>query len=168
MPVGTNITFCGCAATEGPPSLFPLPGTSLSCLATGSASPLVKRSQVFVIALQGFKFTCNVDAQKNPFQDCLNNMAAICTPSYVGKNPTRISGCKTSIDQMFSRMNPRWQAVLQSCALWKARSSASACNTANNNLIAFASYNTPDGPVKISSSLTESFKPKLWNNRALV
>jgi hypothetical protein len=95
-------------------------------------------------------------------------MGALCNPTYISGNSTRISTCKNSIDQMHVSMSTLWQAVPPACAPWKnGLTTSSACTTANNNLIAGAYYVTPLGNVKISSYLTDSIKKNLWSNPAL-
>jgi len=164
----TNITLCGCATVGAPPILFPAPGTSPKCLATGVASPLIKRTQVFTQALLGLTYTCNKDSMGNPFQDCLNTMGVLCDKTEITGKSTRILTCKTAINSMFSNMGPLWRTVLSSCAPWKGGlSKSSACSTANNNLIAGAYYNSPEGQIKINAHLTESIKQGLWENLSL-
>ncbi len=172
----TKITICGCAAVAAPPVLFPPPGTSLACLSSGTASPLAKRAQVFVTNIQGLSFVCNTtDAPApigNPFQGCLNTMQALCSPTYVSGNSARISYCKTSTNTMFMGMNIYWQAVLNSCAPWKAGYSSApssvACNQANENLMKNAFYLSPDKtPISIKADLIKSVNQRLWGNPAL-
>jgi len=162
---GTNITVCGRAAASAPAISFPT--GNLACLAAGPASPLVKRAEVFTISIQTYKFSCSVDNNYNPFQDCLNTMSALCNPTFITKNSTRISNCKTSVDGMFSQMNPLWQAVPASCALWKSSSTSTACDTANKKLTENAYYTSPTGLVPVTSALTDSIKQNLWGNPEL-
>ena len=64
----TSLTICGCATQGSPAFLFPPPGTPDACLATGPASPLQKRDQVFSQNIGSFKYTCTVDVYGNPNQ----------------------------------------------------------------------------------------------------
>jgi hypothetical protein len=165
--INTNITICGCASKNTPPSIFPPAGTPIECLATGPASPLMKRNQVFTAALQGWNLTCTVDENLNPFQDCLNTMGALCSSTYISVNSTRITNCKTSIGLMVDRMSPLCKAVPQACAPWNGGSPISAaCIDANKKLIDDPkTYYTVDGAQeRVTSNLTNSVTTGLWNN----
>jgi len=167
---GSSITICGCVCSSTPAFIFPPPETPLACLATGPASPLVKRASVFTTPFNGYQLTCNVDEAKNPYQNCMNTLVVLCNSTYIIGNSARITTCKTSIDQIFFQLNSTtWQPLPLACAPWKnGLPASSACTNANNVLIASAYYVTSFGNVSITSALTESIKQNLWSNPALI
>jgi len=163
----TGIILCGCVTSSTPASLYPPPGIPDSCLATEKTGPLMKRSITFSAVIGLFKFTCNVDELKNPFQDCLNTMAKLCNPSYMSSDPTRISVCKNTVDTMFSGMSDLWQNVRRECGQWPwnqytGAASSLPCVTANAALQENGYYVTPVGKIYVTSSLTNSVNQGLW------
>jgi len=171
----TSLTICGCATKGSPAVLFPPPGTPDACLATGPASPLQKRDQVFSQNIGSFRYTCNVDANGNPFQDCLNTQAKICNTTDMGTDATRLSDCKNGVDKMALNMSTYWQAVRRECGQWPwidgftGNKTSSGCVTANYNLTRNAYYIVPDPPTKVyvTSALTDSVNVGLWGNTKL-
>jgi len=111
----TSVIICGCSSGISTPVLFPPSETSEECLATGSETSLRKRTQVFSAMMGYYKFTCHLDENNNPFQDCLNTMARICHPKYMGKDSTRIDACKDNVNSLTLKMNPWWQNVRKAC-----------------------------------------------------
>jgi len=168
----TNLTICGCGTQGSPAFVFPPPETPAVCLATGPASPLQKRVEVFSQNIGSYRYTCNVDANGNPFQDCLNTQAKICNTTDMGTDPTRLSDCKNGVDKMALNMSTYWQAVRRECGQWAwtgfiGNKDSSNCAAANNNLIANAYYVTPIGRVYVTSALTNSVNVGLWGNTKL-
>ncbi len=121
----------------------------------------------------GYKYTCNTDANKNPYADCLNTMAKICNTA----DPTFVlTRCHTGVNTMFGMMNNHWQRVRKQCGQWSFTSNgitypvdpSDKCDDANSNLIDKASYTRPDGvQVRVTSGITESIKVQLWSNALL-
>jgi len=183
----TNVNICGCAAQFCPPAVFPPPETPDSCLASGIATTsLQKRTQVFSQAIDpqvigSYKYTCSVvsdslqvDSIGNPNQDCLNMMAKICHPSYMGNDTARISGCKNSVNSMTRGMNPHWQNVRKACGQWKFTDdgtigsvTSESCASANIALQKYAYYILDGTRTLVPSSLTDSINKGLWSNPAL-
>jgi len=171
--VGTSVTICGCASQVAPAILFPPPETPRECLATGPATSLRKRILAFSQVIGSYKFTCNVDSNLNPFQDCLNMMGQICNPAYIAGNTTRINDCKNGVNSMVGQMNSHWQLVRQSCGQWPwygttGSLTSTNCASANKALQANAFYITSDGSkINVPSSLTDSINKGLWSNTVL-
>ena len=161
---------CGCASTVTPAVLFPPAGTSLACLSTGPATPLAKRIQIFSQNIGDFKFTCNNDALGNPYQDCLNAQAALCNPSYISRNSTRITECKNAVDTITKGLSTLWKNVRKNCGKWSfdgriGSVTSSNCNNANNALKANAYYILPDGNKQyLDTAFINSVKAGLWEN----
>jgi len=167
----TKITICGCATKGSPAVLFPPPGTPDACLATGPSSPLQKRVEIFSQNIGSFKYTCNVDVNRNPCQDCLNAQAKICNPTYMGTDPTRLSDCKNGVDKMALNMSTWWQAVRKECGQWPwidgftGNVASSNCASANSKLAQNAYYIGLDGSrTYVTSALTDSVNIALWGN----
>jgi len=166
----TGITLCGCASVDSPAVRFPPVRTPDACLATGPASPLVKRTLAFSTAIGSYKFTCNVDSNLNPFQDCLNTMGKLCDPTYMSSNPSSITTCKDAVNTMTLGMSVHWQDVRKHCGQWSIKGSEKSpqCSDANIALQNNAYYIGPDGSqIKVSSALTDSVVQGLWSNPAL-
>ena len=100
-------------------------------------------------------------------------MARICNPSFIAQNATRIRDCKSGVDQIAMRLTASWQNVRRECGPWKwdgftGNPASQACTTANNDLMAKASYTNGDGiRFPVTLALTESVKAGLWQNKAL-
>jgi len=168
----TNVMICGCASKLSPPVLFPPPETPDSCLATGSATSLQKRTLNFAAEIGSYKYTCNLDLNNNPYQDCLNTMAKICHPEYLGTNSTRISGCKNSVNSITGGMNSYWQDVRKACGQWSWNGAvgsvtSTSCTSANIALQNNAYYIVGGILTKVPASLTDSINKGLWSNPAL-
>jgi len=169
VAVDTNVIICGCASAKSPAAVFPPPETPDECLATGAVTSLQKRTQVFSQPIGSYKYTCNLDFNKNPYQDCLNAMVKICKPDYMGTNRILISECKIGVEQMFGSMNIWWQNVRKACGQWKwtdgkiGSVTSPECLNANNQLKIKALY---DG-VAVSSSFVDSVNIRLWSNSNL-
>ena len=171
--LSTNITLCGCSSSHSPAFIFPPPSTPADCLSSGPATPLAKRTQTFSQNIGDLKFTCNTDSNQNPYQDCLNAMAYICNPTYVGTNPERISNCKHAVDKISNGLNSQWQAVRKECGQWlydgfRGDFSSVNCLSANAGLRANSYYVLSDGSSSfVTTQLTESVRLGLWNNQVL-
>jgi len=171
--VGTSLTICGCVSATSPPVVFPPPGTPEACLATGTATSLQKRVLAFSQVIGSYKFTCNVDSNLNPFQDCLNTMAQICNSTYIAGNTIRINDCKNGVDSMVGQMSSHWILFRQSCGQWPwygttGSLTSTNCASANKALQANAFYITSDGSkINVPSSLTDSINKGLWSNTVL-
>jgi hypothetical protein len=63
-------------------------------------------------------FTCNTDANKRPYNDCLNSMANICNTDDPTWDSTKKANCQTGVNTMFGMMNTYWQAVRRDCGRW--------------------------------------------------
>ena len=169
----TGVTLCGCSSSRSPAFLFPDPSTPSACLSTGPATPLAKRTLVYSENIGTLRFTCHMDINKNPFQDCLNTMAAVCSPNYMGTNATLISNCKFAIDTMTAGLNTFWQKVRRECGQWAWNGfigsfMSGSCATANTALQANGYYNLPDRTrVFVTSQLTNSVSVALWANSVL-
>jgi hypothetical protein len=168
----TNVTICGCASAISPPAVFPPPETPEACLATGSATSLRKRILTFSQVFGTYKFTCNVDSNLNPFQDCLNTMAQICNVTYIAGNPTRINDCKNGVDSMTGQMNIHWQNVRKACGQWPwygttGSVASTNCASASSALQQNAFYITSVGSINVPVSLTDSINRGLWSNTVL-
>jgi len=162
---------------------FPPLGAPDECLASGPATSLLKRTQIFSAPIGSYKYTCNLDSNGNPYQDCLNTMAKICHPDFLGTNTTRITFCKDKVNSMVvsttQPMNRFWQNVRKECGQWKwtdgtiGNIDSTKCIDANLELQKNAYYVAPNedgtGTVKIPvpSALTESISKGLWRNPAL-
>lgn len=164
----TGITLCGCSSSKSPAFTFPSLSTPASCLSTGSASHVSKKSLTFSQNIGQLKFTCNTDAKRNPFQDCLNSIAAVCNPSYIGNDPSRVSNCRNTIDTIADGLNSYWQDVRSECGQWSFKGrigSSSGCTDAVAALRANAYYVLPDGSKSyVTFQLTESLRVGLWQN----
>jgi hypothetical protein len=58
------------------------------------------------------RFSCNVDSNGNPFQDCLNIWATACEPSSINGNVYgQITECHNIIDVVFRSLNIHWQKI---------------------------------------------------------
>jgi len=169
----TGISLCGCASSNSPAFSFPPAGTPDACLATGPASPLVKRSLTFSAVIGLFRYTCNVDDKQNPYQDCLNTMGKLCDPTYMSGNSVLISECKNAVNSMTLGMNIFWQNVRRDCGQWPFNGVTGAmtsnnCISANNQLQDNAYYVTPDGnKIYVTSALTSTVNAGVWGNTAL-
>jgi len=171
--LGTSLTICGCATQGSPAVVFPPPETPAVCLATGPASPLQKRDQVFSQNIGSYRYTCTVDANGNPFQDCLNTQAKICNTTDMGNDPARLSDCKNGVDKMALNMSTWWQAVRKECGQWPwidgftGSKDTTNCAAANKNLIANAYYLANGVRIYVTSNLTTSVNVGLWGNTKL-
>ena len=118
-------------------------------------------------------FTCHKDFQGNPFQDCLNSMAAFCRPNNIEGNFDRISTCKAAVDNITLTLNPNWQRVRRDCGQWtfgriRPLFSSDSCANANDALRATSYYVLSDGSiVYVTRQLTDSVKVGLWDNAEL-
>jgi len=172
--MGTNVILCGCASKFSPPSVFPPSGTPNACLATGPATSLQKRTQVFPgVIIGSYKYTCSLDPNNNPYQDCLNTMARICKPDYLGTNSTRISDCKIGVNQMVDSMSPWWKNVRKACGQWKwidgtiGNVNSTECKNANDALQSGAYYMVDGEKTQVSSSFIYSVNKGIWSNSNL-
>jgi len=171
---GSSVIICGCAAISNPPVIFPPAGTPSACLATGSATSLQKRILAFSAPIGSYRFTCNLDSNGNPFQDCLNAMAEICNPSYLGVDTTRINYCRDAVNSMAGQMNVHWQLVRKECGQWKwtnadgtikiGSASSTNCSLANIALQQNAFYISGGVRINVPASMTESINKGLWKN----
>ena len=164
--------MCGCASSNSPAIKFPPAGTSDACLATGSASPLVKRTLTFSAVIGLYKYTCNMDDNQNPFQDCINTMGKLCNPTYMSGNSVRISECKNAVNSMTLGMNIFWQNVRRECGQWSWNGSTGAvtshnCISANNQLENNAYYIADGTKIYVTSALTSTVNAGVWGNTAL-
>lgn len=167
----TNVTICGCVAENSPPAIFPPPGAPDECLATGGyVTSLRKRTLVGSAMIGSLNFTCHLDNNRNPFQDCLNLIYKLCSSN------TGIQYCKEKVDEMTRKMSPWWQKVRKECGQWKwdgtvGNVDSEACVNANLALQQNAYYlKFVEGiPVKspVPSSLTDSVNTGLWRNSNL-
>jgi len=182
--LGSNVTICGCTAKTTSAAVFPPPGTSSECLASGPASSMRKRtltfSENFRWDYESKRFTCTIDLRGNPSQDCLNTMAQFCHPTYMGNNFDRIKFCRASVDSMFNPqdttlrpMNTYWQDVRKACGPWMLTDgtvgsvTSASCTSANLALQANAYYIVEGVAIKIPASLITSINIGLWSNPAL-
>ena len=126
--------------------------------------------------VNGLKFSCHVDAHNNPFQDCLNAMAYLCSPATTTAHRSNVVRCRNAVDRMVQRMNQDWQAVRRECGQWswnghKGSWNSPACAAANHALSVsgFAYYVAFDGRrIAVTPELTNSVSSGLWSNTALV
>jgi hypothetical protein len=135
-------------------------------------SPAEAQTLVWSQAIGGSTYTCNIDANKSPYPDCLNSMAKICstTDSW---DSTKKANCQTGVNTMFGGMNSLWQAVRKECGKWTWTQNgisytgaypSTNCNFANSNLIAYGYYTQLDGSiVPVTTALTSSIKARLWS-----
>lgn len=169
----TSVTICGCSSIKSPAFIFPNASTPAACLSTGTATPLSKRTQTFAQNLDGFRFTCNTDENRNPFQNCLNAMSYICNATYVKGNGTRIADCKKAVNTISDGLNNYWKDVRVKCGHWsynnqKGDFSSPACADANVALRLNAFYILPDNTRSfVTFQLTESVRLGIWNNMDL-
>jgi len=170
---GTKVTVCGCASKTSASTVWPPPDTTDECLATGPAPTLQKRVLAFSLVIGSYSYTCNVDGNGNPFQDCLNCQAKICHPNYMGTNTTLFSECKRGVDEISKALSTYWQAVRRECGQWAwngftGNVASSNCASANSKLAQNAYYIGSDGSrTYVSSSLTDSVNANLWGNTKL-
>ncbi len=171
--LNTSVTICGCLSSSTPPACFPPAGTPDACLSSGPALTLTKRAEIFSLTLGSYKFTCNVDTNKNPFADCTNSMGKICNTS----DPTWSSDavkerCRTAVNDMYGNMSIHWQNVRINCGRWPFTQNGTsytgvypspACTTANSNLILNAFYILNGNRVKVDSGFTDSTNVGLWS-----
>lgn len=119
------------------------------------------------------KFTCHVDGNNNPFQDCLNAMAYFCHPDTIADHPSNPNRCKKAVDDMVGFMNPVWQNVRIECGQWpwngyKGNVTSDECTAANAALHIGAQYVAADGFItRPTLQLTDSVNARLWSNTAL-
>jgi len=168
----TSVTICGCVSATSPPAVFPPPGTPEACLATGPATSLRKRILAFSQVIGSYKFTCNVDSNLNPFQDCLNTMGQICNPTYIAGDTTRINDCKNGVNIMVRQMNSHWQLVRKECGQWPwygttGSVTSTNCASATQALQANAFYIAAGSKINVPASLIDSINRGLWSNSAL-
>jgi len=139
----TGVIIRGCVAASTPPTLFPPAGTADACLVSDPALTLSKRILAFSQVIGSFKYTCNTDANKNPYADCLNTMAKICNTS----DPTwslDAGRCRNAVNDMYGGMSIHWQNVRNECGRWPITLNgvtypagaypSTKCTTANLNL----------------------------------
>jgi hypothetical protein len=177
---GTSVVICGCASKNSPPTSYPTDKTPESCLASeinNQTSSLAKRSQVFSqnFGSSTYVFTCNLETDTlNPFQDCLNAIGRVCSPTYTNNDPQGIQICKNVVDYLSSTMNPFWKAVRKDCGKWEWKNSYNveslgSCDKSFNELLKKAYYLVPDpitGRVErltLSKEFAESVKKGLWD-----
>lgn len=166
----TKVITCGCASAISPPSVYPPCETDIKCLASGSPSTSSKFSKV----IDKLNFTCTVDSNKNPFQDCFNTMARLCNKNYISGSAARISNCKESVNEMFSKMGKDWKEVRKECGQWPWKEdkapkyvgavTSNKCAKANSNL---ENVKYIDGTVNVSPILIKTLAERLWNNDIL-
>jgi hypothetical protein len=171
--LGTNLTICGCATQFSPPVAFPPPETPDECLATSSNTYLQRRSLVFLAKLESYQFTCSIDINKNPYQDCFNMMAKICNPKEMGTDSNLLARCKAVINQMAQSTSRWWQEVGKACGQWTWSDgtvgdvNSPKCNDANLALQKNAFYIVGGVKIPVPPSLTNSINKGLWSNPLL-
>jgi len=171
--VDTGLNICGCSSIASPPGLFPPAGTPDECLASGPATALQKRVEIFSQTIGSQRYTCNVDVNKNPHADCFNAQAKICNPTYIGTDATRLSDCKNGVDKMALNMSTYWQAVRRECGQWAwngfiGNKDSTKCAAANADLIKNTYYTALDkSQMKVTSDFTTSVNVGLWSNTQL-
>lgn len=127
----------------------------------------MKRIIVYSLSISSYLFTCNVDSNLNPYQDCFNAMSAICNPLKM-KGSKEIKTCMNAVDQMTSAMNYYWQNVRKECGQWAWQGfvgnvSSTNCTAANQQLWNNTYYVTPLGTnIYVSEALTDSIIVGLW------
>ena len=171
----TSVTLCGCSAKDSPAVRFPPAVTPLACLATEPANTLAKRTQVFQKEIAGYRVTCHVDNNLNPFQDCLNTMRYYCDPSTLTKGPLYVADCKAKVDQMTNGMNKYWQTWHKYCdsSSWQYSNSKiltsgiSSCSAAIASLKANANYQVDGITVSVTDPLINSGTELLWGSSFL-
>jgi len=176
----TGVVICGCASKKSPPSSYPADNTPESCLASemhNETSSLVKRSQVFSQSFgsRKYMFTCNLETGTlNPFQDCLNTIVRVCSPTYTNYRSEGIQICKDAVDALSSTMNPLWQAVRKDCGQWQWKDSykvlsLGSCDKSFAVLLKNAYYIFPDPitgrlqKLTLSKEFAQSVKAGLWD-----
>lgn len=186
--VPSSLILCGCASQVSPPSTYPPSNIQQACLKTGVVSPLEKKTLVLSDVIGTFKFTCNVDSNNNPYQDCLNTMAAYCNTNYMRNNATRITKCKSMVNTMVSQMADPWKNVLKACGQWswdgltgdyppsvltgtysavfKGTYPSEKCNAANTELQK-TYYVTDAGRYYVTKDMVDSVNAGLWKNTLL-
>lgn len=167
---GTSATLCGCASSITPPVRFPAPGTPEACLSTGSPRRLVKKTLTFSRTIGSYRFTCNVDENSNPFQDCLNTMGRLCDPLYISASPSNLAACRIAVNSMTNQMSDYWKIVRKECGQWSVDGytglvSSTKCTDANIELQENAYYLLADGSqAKVTNELINSVNQGLWSN----
>jgi hypothetical protein len=170
---GTNVIVCGCSAEISPASIFPPRETPDECLASSTSGFLEKRVVAFSRVIGTYEYTCNLDSNNNPLQDCLNTMAKICHPEYMGTNKTLIRDCKIAVNSMTRKMSPWWKKVRIACGQWAwtdgtiGSLTSSSCDGANLALQTNAYYSARGESVSIPSSLADSINFRLWSMHTL-
>jgi len=169
---GTSIDLCGCAASTSPVVKLNTAGT-FACSSTGPATPLTKRGLVFSTNIGDYRFKCTNDTNGNPFQDCINAQGALCKPTYIAGNNTRISDCRNAVNTMNRGLSSFWQNVRKSCGQWSfdgiiGSVTSSNCVNANNALKTNAFYILPDGSKQyVDDPFIDSVNTGLWGNTVL-
>jgi hypothetical protein len=156
-------------ADNSPPVSFPLKGIPDECLAAGGfANSLRKRTLVNAATIGSYNYTCRLDENRNPLQDCLYLIYKLCS------DKTGIQYCKEKVDEMMRKMSPWWQNVRKECGPWKwvgnvGNVYSEKCVNANRELQKNAYYVKHDlegneVKVYIPSSLTDSINKGFWSN----
>jgi len=107
-------------------------------------------------------FSCHTDLESNPYVDCLNTQAKLCSNTYMGNDATLISGCKTSVNAMVAELSPWWQNVRKECGQWPWQGytgnyTSQQCINANSDLIKNGYYVKSDGTKSpVTSAFTDS------------
>ena len=170
----TSVTMCGCSSSKSPAYIFPSPTLPTECLSSGLASSSSPFQQpIYSQTFGALKYTCVMDSKKQPNQDCMNTLAHICNPAYLGTDQYRIANCKNAVDTIFTKLNPLWQAVRRECGQWPyagytGDSSSEKCASANAQLRANVFYSQDAIFLgSFTSQFTESLRLGLWTNQAL-
>lgn len=170
--VATNskITLCGCASEISPAYLFPPPNTDRECLKSKSTSTPVKRSIALAETINSIKFTCNLDLNKNPFQDCLNAIGAFCDTNYIGSDSAKLDKCKYVVDKVIDKLSDYWKNVRRNCGKWSWYGTTGSypsdnCKISNIELQKNVYYiNSVGTKVYVGPQLAESINIGLWEN----
>lgn len=170
---GTGVIICGCSSSRSPASLFPPPKTRAASLyPSDDSTSKEKRAFVFSTGIQ--RVTCNVDDLGNPYQDCMNALFVICHPDELEKDSTRISLCKSAVNQVTASMNTYWSKFRRQCGQWKSTdgyigdAKSWYCYWAALALQNNAYYQKPDGQkINVSSMMTDSIIYGLFLNKYL-
>lgn len=147
--VNTQIVICGSASANQPVTGFP-EDAPLECLAVESSlrkRDFIGKYSIQTPATKGKKakkltFSCNNNKAKNPNQDCINAVIAVCKSSGPGE-------CKKTVEEIFDKLNDFWKNFLRDCRGRgnKKGDRSDKCKTAIQVLINNVKYfiTTPSG-----------------------
>jgi hypothetical protein len=161
--MNTSVTICGKATSSSEIISF-MPNSdnvSEQCLANNYNG-------------KSIEFTCTVDANKNPKQNCFNALAFFCGRSQLEGGLGPVLSCKERVDDNFSKMNAFWITWRRECGRWAwtdgyiGNPSSSYCSAARLALEQNAKYDVMwIGTFAVPRLALDSIHQALWDNPSI-